>query len=56
MKQGKQLTTGRRILYFVGLVLMIEVVLFVAGVFSGFFEAAGFNQTPFYLLLEQAWD
>lgn len=43
MKQGKQLTTGRRILFFILIVLVVEVALFVAGFFMGYFEAAGYD-------------
>ncbi|HFI0115228.1 TPA: DUF3169 family protein [Streptococcus suis] len=43
MKQGKQLTTGKRIIFFILVVLAVEVALFIAGFFMGFFEAAGYD-------------
>ncbi|HEL1669459.1 TPA: DUF3169 family protein [Streptococcus suis 2651] len=44
MKQGKQLTTGKRIIFFILVILVLEVALFVAGFFMGYFEAAGLNE------------
>ncbi|WP_153048687.1 hypothetical protein, partial [Streptococcus suis] len=43
MKQGKQLTTGKRIIFFILVVLVLEVALFVAGFFMGYFEAMGYD-------------
>lgn len=43
MKQGKQLTTGKRIIFFFFVVLAVNVALYVAGFFMGYFEAAGYD-------------
>ncbi|MGQ7508508.1 DUF3169 family protein [Streptococcus suis] len=43
MKQGKQLTTGKRIIFFFFVVLAVNAALYVAGFFMGFFEAAGYD-------------
>ncbi|HEM3576736.1 TPA: DUF3169 family protein [Streptococcus suis] len=43
MKQGKQLTIGKRIIFFFFVVLAVNFALFVAGFFMGYFEAAGYD-------------
>ncbi|MDE3733890.1 DUF3169 family protein [Streptococcus suis] len=43
MKQGKQLTTGKRIIFFFFVVLAVNAALYVAGFFMGYFEAAGYD-------------
>ncbi|MDE1691361.1 DUF3169 family protein [Streptococcus suis] len=43
MKQGKQLTTGKRIIFFFFVVLAVNVALYVAGFFMGYFEAMGYD-------------
>ncbi|HEM3666477.1 TPA: DUF3169 family protein [Streptococcus suis] len=50
MKQGKQLTTGKRIIFFILVSLVLEVALFVAGFFMGVFEGAGFDVNTLLLM------
>lgn len=54
MRQGKQLTTGKRIIFFILLVVAIEVAIFVAGFFMGVFEAAGFDVHTLLLVTRTA--
>ncbi|HFI0143677.1 TPA: DUF3169 family protein [Streptococcus suis] len=43
MKQGKQLTTGKRIIFFFFVVLAVNAAIYVAGFFMGYLEAMGYD-------------
>ncbi len=55
MKQGKQLTTGKRIIFFILVVLAVEVALFIAGFFMGFLKLQDMISIPFCSYQEQLW-